>query len=228
MKNTHKQSAFTLIELIIVIAIIAILAAAIFVAVDPARRLNQSRNSRRSTDIATMLQAIIQYQVDNSGDHIATINALPLSDTAYYMIGTCEDGDINSTYDTTDPAGDATPAGHTGAVNAPAAGEVDHTLDNCDALGVALNVDVGGDNQSAFHDANATDDTTDAFCLDISEIATSGYIAQVPRDPSTGTDDVSRYGFARLANGSLQLLSCQVEGEGPGGGAPIPEISVMR
>ncbi|MBN1258340.1 prepilin-type N-terminal cleavage/methylation domain-containing protein, partial [Candidatus Peregrinibacteria bacterium] len=41
------KKAFTLLELIIVIAVIAILAAAIFVAVDPARRLHEARNARR-------------------------------------------------------------------------------------------------------------------------------------------------------------------------------------
>ena len=45
---------FTLVELIIVIAIIAILAAAIFVAIDPARRLNEARNARRSSDITNV------------------------------------------------------------------------------------------------------------------------------------------------------------------------------
>lgn len=77
---------FTLVELIIVIAIISILAAAIFVAIDPARRLHESRNARRSTDVATILEAIKTYQADNDGTHLASINAMV--DGNYYQIGT--------------------------------------------------------------------------------------------------------------------------------------------
>lgn len=64
----QKSRAFTLIELLIVIAIIAILAAAVLVAVDPARRLHQSRNAQRWESVVTMLEAIKQYQVDHDGD----------------------------------------------------------------------------------------------------------------------------------------------------------------
>ena len=80
------KKAFTLVELIIVIAIIAILAGAIFVAIDPARRLNETRNARRHSDVATILDAVRKYQVDNDGvyyDEIA--NA---SEDTYYIIGT--------------------------------------------------------------------------------------------------------------------------------------------
>lgn len=81
-----KRSAFTLVELIIVIAIIAILAAAIFVAIDPARRLHESRNARRSSDVATILDAVKQYQADHEGSHYLTVDAL--TPDAYYQIGT--------------------------------------------------------------------------------------------------------------------------------------------
>jgi prepilin-type N-terminal cleavage/methylation domain-containing protein len=79
-------SGFTLVELIIVIAIIAILAAAIFVAIDPARRLHESRNARRSSDIATILDAVKTYQSDHGGSQYLTIDALTVD--AYYQIGT--------------------------------------------------------------------------------------------------------------------------------------------
>jgi prepilin-type N-terminal cleavage/methylation domain-containing protein len=85
-----KKKGFTLIELIIVIAIIAILAAAIFVAIDPARRLHEARNSRRANDISTILGAIKTYQADNDGDHYVKIADL-VPDT-YYQIGTATSG----------------------------------------------------------------------------------------------------------------------------------------
>lgn len=88
-KRIHK-GGFTLIELIIVIAIIAILAAAIFVAVDPARRLNEARNARRWSDVSNILEAVIKYQVDNEGVHYTTI-AAATADT-YSQIGTAVSG----------------------------------------------------------------------------------------------------------------------------------------
>jgi prepilin-type N-terminal cleavage/methylation domain-containing protein len=82
MKN---RKAFTLVELIIVIAIIAILAAAIFVAIDPARRLHEARNARRSSDVATILDAVKMYQLDNEGEHYVKIENA--QEDHYYIIG---------------------------------------------------------------------------------------------------------------------------------------------
>lgn len=82
----QKKSGFTLVELIIVIAIIAIIAAGIFVAIDPARRLNESRNARRSSDVANILDSLVKYQADNNGQHLASVAALTAGQ--YSVIGT--------------------------------------------------------------------------------------------------------------------------------------------
>jgi len=79
--SSNKQG-FTLIELIIVIGIIAIIATAIFVALDPARRFGEARNARRSMDIENILKAVMLYKVDNGG---TLPNGL---DTTLKMIGT--------------------------------------------------------------------------------------------------------------------------------------------
>lgn len=79
-----------MVELIIVIAIIAILAAGIFVAIDPAKRLNAANNARRSTDVASILDALVKYQADNTGSALATVGALTAGE--FSVIGTAATG----------------------------------------------------------------------------------------------------------------------------------------
>lgn len=63
----NKQLGFTLVELLIVIAVIAILAAVAFVAIDPATRFAEARNSQRWSDVTSILESVQQYVVDNKG-----------------------------------------------------------------------------------------------------------------------------------------------------------------
>lgn len=81
--KSRKGKGFSLIELIIVVAIIGLLAAALFVAVDPAGRIGAARDARRYSDVSAILNAILQYTVD--------ANALPsavsgLTADTYYVI----------------------------------------------------------------------------------------------------------------------------------------------
>ena len=89
MKFMQKQKGFTLIELLIVITIIAILAATVFVALDPATRFSQSRNSRRWTEIDSILSAVLQYQVDNSGSFPNNLDSVT---TSSQILGTSTTG----------------------------------------------------------------------------------------------------------------------------------------
>lgn len=84
MQKPHL-TAFTLIELIIVIALIAILAAAVFVAIDPATRFAQARNVERQQSTESILKAIKLYQSDNE-------NLPPSIDTTLRVIGTAITG----------------------------------------------------------------------------------------------------------------------------------------
>ncbi len=84
------SKGFTLVELIIVIAIVAILAGVIFVAIDPARRLHETRNARRWNDIQTTLDAVKKYQADNEGDLYAPIALMTIDQ--FYQIGTAKTG----------------------------------------------------------------------------------------------------------------------------------------
>lgn len=73
MKKTKR--GFTLIELLIVIAIISILAVTVFVALNPAKRIKDSKDARRATDIESILTAIHEYIVDNKGSLPAGLTA---------------------------------------------------------------------------------------------------------------------------------------------------------
>lgn len=65
------RKGFTLIELLIVIAIISALAVTVFVALNPAQRLKDSRDARRTSDVDTLLTAIHASIVDNKGAYPA-------------------------------------------------------------------------------------------------------------------------------------------------------------
>lgn len=67
MKNIKKQLGFTLIEILVVIGIIAILAAVVIIAINPARQFAQARDSQRSSNVNAILNAVWQRMVDNRG-----------------------------------------------------------------------------------------------------------------------------------------------------------------
>ncbi len=67
------QRGFTLIELLLVIGIIAILAAIVIVAINPTKQLGDARNAQRRSDVNTILNAVYQFSIDNSGNLPPTI-----------------------------------------------------------------------------------------------------------------------------------------------------------
>lgn len=67
MRNFRHQTGFTLIELLLVVTIISLLAVTVFVALNPAKRLKDAKDARRTSDVDTILTAIHQSIVDNKG-----------------------------------------------------------------------------------------------------------------------------------------------------------------
>ncbi len=62
-----NQKGFTLIEILVVIAILGILAVVTLVALNPVKRFQDARNSRRREDVNAVLQAVSVYTIDNNG-----------------------------------------------------------------------------------------------------------------------------------------------------------------
>jgi prepilin-type N-terminal cleavage/methylation domain-containing protein len=90
VSTNGSKRGFTLIELLIVIAIIGILAAIVLVAVDPAKRLGQSRDARRQSEVNAILNAVLNYTVDNGGIMPTALNSAASNTT--YMLGSAATG----------------------------------------------------------------------------------------------------------------------------------------
>ncbi len=62
----NDRKGFTLIEVLLVVAIIAILAGIVILAINPSKQLGDSRNAQRTADVNTILNAAYQYSVDTN------------------------------------------------------------------------------------------------------------------------------------------------------------------
>jgi type IV pilus assembly protein PilA len=81
--SAHERG-FTLIELLVVIGILAVLLAITLIAINPARQFAQANNTKRSSDVSSILNAIGQFQADNRG---ALPGGMPAAGAAAQIIG---------------------------------------------------------------------------------------------------------------------------------------------
>ena len=86
----RRQKGFTLLEILLVVAAIAILAGIVIVAINPGKQLAQTRNAQRSADVNTILNGVWQYSLDQ-GSLPATITDGPGGD-AGDIIAICKTG----------------------------------------------------------------------------------------------------------------------------------------
>ena len=67
MRADYSNRGFTLIEVLVVIGIIAILAAVVLVAVNPARQFKLARDSQRTSNVNALLNAVHQNMAEHRG-----------------------------------------------------------------------------------------------------------------------------------------------------------------
>lgn len=87
-KASNKQG-FTLLEILLVVAAIAILAGIVILAINPGKQLGDTRNSQRRSDVNAILNAVYQYSIDNDGNFPSGLDSIA---TSSQVLGTATTG----------------------------------------------------------------------------------------------------------------------------------------
>ena len=75
------RSGFTLVELIIALAIVAILTVATLISINPPQQLAKGRNAQRRSNITYIMNAVVQNVADNAGTFSCSSGLIPVTST---------------------------------------------------------------------------------------------------------------------------------------------------
>src|SRR3989338_6736731 len=75
------KKGFTLIEILIGIALLAILAVIVIAAINPAKRFEEARNTKRWSDVTALMDAVNLNMIDNKGIWTCAAGSFPTSNT---------------------------------------------------------------------------------------------------------------------------------------------------
>jgi len=91
MKLFKKQKGFTLIELLVVIGILAVLLAITLIAINPAKQFSQANDTKRTSDVNAILNAVNQFMADNKGAMPGDLSITACPSTAPCTLAKAED-----------------------------------------------------------------------------------------------------------------------------------------
>ncbi|MBC7581924.1 type II secretion system protein [Aeromicrobium sp.] len=202
LKSTAtNQGGFTLIELLVVIGILAILLAITLIAINPTKHFQDTRNAKRSSDVAAILDSIYEYESGNNGAQPASVSGVTATPTAVGGVSQAATGTTfanpNLTY--TGFTANTITSGTvkvTGCATAANNGSYPVTTGNATSITVTNASGVAGDTTCVITGWSSRIN----ICADV----VPTYLAALPMDPSaTGTSCTSSFntGYTIAATG---------------------------